>query len=465
MKKSSRLQHLLVMVLVLASILLPRPLAGFFDLASASRFEANEDYKTASAAYASAATRIPWRPALWEQAGLMAWQAGDSANAILFLEKARGLGAISGSGWIILGAALLQQDDIPGAVSTLEQALPSAEASALLADAYQRSGDFDRARKAWQEAVEQAPGNAVYHYRLGLLLMTISATEALPELLQAARLEEQLDPTVQGLRTALNKAALAGERSMQLLGAGQALAALGEWNLARHAFRQSVEQRPDYAEAWAWLAEAEQQLGDDGSPELERALACNPGSATVQGLYGAALQRQGKPEAALAAFQKAAELEPDNPAWQIALGSAMESLGNLVAAREYYLGAVELAPGDAASWRALVTFSLANLVDVDTIGLPGALKLLELAPDDWRSHDLAGQAAFLLENYPGAESYLNKAIQLAPTEAAPALHLGLVYLATNRRSQAFSYLSLATTFDPQGSFGWQARRLLEQYFP
>ena len=64
----------------------------------------------------------------------------------------------------------------------------------------------------------------------------------------------------------------------------------------------------------------------------------------VQGLYGMFLQRQGKPADALAAFQKAAELEPDDPGWQMALGSASEQTGDLVAAYGYYVRAVELAP-------------------------------------------------------------------------------------------------------------------------
>jgi predicted Zn-dependent protease len=106
-----------------------------------------------------------------------------------------------------------------------------------------------------------------------------------------------------------------------------------------------------------------------------------------------------------------------------------------------------------------------NLVDVDVTGLPAARKLIGLAPEDWQSYDLAGQAAFLLDDYPSAEDYLKKAIQLAPTQAAPALHLGLVYLQSGVLSSAYSYLNLAKIYDPDGSYGWQAGRLLEQFFP
>jgi Flp pilus assembly protein TadD len=149
----------------------------------------------------------------------------------------------------------------------------------------------------------------------------------------------------------------------------------------------------------------------------------------------------------------------------MALGNAFEQEGDLVSAYSSYSHAVELAPEDPSTWRALATFSVNNLVDVDVTGLPAARKLIGLAPEDWQSYDLAGQAAFLLDDYPSAEDYLKKAIQLAPTQAAPALHLGLVYLQSGVLASAYSYLNLAKIYDPDGPYGWQAGRLLEQFFP
>ena len=60
---------------------------------------------------------------------------------------------------------------------------------------------------------------------------------------------------------------------------------------------------------------------------------------------------------------------------------------------------------------------------------------------------------------------MKKAIELDPTQAAPFLHLGLLYMQTGDRTAALSYLNQAKAFDPDGSIGWQASRLLEQYFP
>jgi Flp pilus assembly protein TadD len=230
-------------------------------------------------------------------------------------------------------------------------------------------------------------------------------------------------------------------------------------------FHNAIAVRADYADAWAWLGEAKQQRGQDGSAEIEQALAFTPASAMVESLYSIYLQRQKQPEQALAAIQQAAALEPGNPGWQMALGEAYEQTGDLVAALAHYQNAVSMSPNQATFWRALAEFSLRNGVDLAGTGLPAARRLLELDKTDWRSDDLAGQILLETGDPVGAEVLLKKAIQMEPTQAAPFLHLGLLYLQNGNRAAALSNLNQAKAFDPNGSYGWQANRLLEQYFP
>ena len=470
MKKPFGLKHVLILIVLLMLILAPRPIAGYLDLAQAVvRSVGQFKYLDIAPYYASAAERIPWRPDLYEQAGFTYQHGDDYSKAEKFYQLALQHHALSSNGWMAWGDALYSLGDVPGAVAIWEEALrqenPDPYVHAHLADGYEKMENYSSAVQEWKTFLQVYPNEGVEHYRLGLLLMATAPEQALPELMQAAQIDTDLDPTVQGLRKTLNTALLSDDRASQFLVSGRALAELGEWDLAAEAFRNAIAGRANYAEAWAWLSEAEQQQGQDGSPEINKALASSPESAMVQGLYGMYLQRQEKPEAALAAFQKAADLEPDNPGWQLALGSASEQTGNLVAAYGYFSHAVELAPEDASTWRALVAFSVNNDVDVDGTGLPAARKLINLAPDDWQTYDLAGQVGFLLEDYASAEDYLKKAVQMDPTQAAPALHLGLVYLQTGDRNSAYSYLALARTLDPDGPFGWQAGRVLEQYFP
>ena len=149
----------------------------------------------------------------------------------------------------------------------------------------------------------------------------------------------------------------------------------------------------------------------------------------------------------------------------MALGGAYEQTGDLLAALTHYQRAVELAPSQAITWRALANFSLRNSVDLTGIGLPAARRLVELANNDWQSDDIAGQILLEIDDMVGAEVLLKKAVELDPTQAAPSLHLGLLYLQTGNRAAAYSYLNQAKVFDPDGPYGWQAKRLLEQYFP
>lgn len=465
MKKIPGLQEVLILLALLALILAPRPIDGLLDLRSAQRFEGSGDKPGAIHAYASAAARLFWIPSLWEKAGDLALQDGDPDLAIAFFSKAVEHQALSKSGWLQLGTAHQRRGELTLAMDAWKQALPLAQASSNLAAAERELGNLEAAIEYWRATLAVEPGNASAHYSLGLLLTASAPGEALPELLQAVEIDPGLDSAVQRLRTGLNSALLSDDRAYQFLVSGRALAALGEWDLAEQAFQNAIEVNKDYAEAWAWLAEALQQQGMDGTREIHRALTLGSRSAMVQGMYGMYLQRKGQPEAAIAAFQKATQLEPADPGWQMALGSATEQAGDLVAAYGYYASAVLLAPGDPSTWRALVTFCVSNQVDLEDTGLPAALKLIRLAPDDWRSHDLAGQAEFLLEDYPAAEVHLKKAYSLAPTEAAPALHLGLVYMQTGDRALALSYLTLAQTLAPDSAFGLQAGRLLERYFP
>jgi len=157
--------------------------------------------------------------------------------------------------------------------------------------------------KTWKKYLVYQPDNAAAHYRLGLLLATTSPADALPELMQADRLDPSLEPSVESLRSALNTAALSDDHAYEFLVSGRALGALGNWDLAAEAFRNAITVRADYAEAWAWLGEAKQQQGQDGSVEIKQAMAFNPDSAMVESLYGMYLQRQKQPKQALAAIQ------------------------------------------------------------------------------------------------------------------------------------------------------------------
>ncbi len=446
-------------------IFIPRTLTGELDQQHARRFVSAGLYIEASSAYESAAQRLPWQTGLWQQAGQAALASGDVKAALIFFQNAVDKNSLSPDGWIAFGDAYQELSDISMAVRAWEHALPSIGAYQRLAHAYRASGDFSACIENLRALLNLSPDDAEAHYQLGLLLTSTLTKDALPELMRSAQLDPKLDKSVQVLRTSLNIAFQVDDRAYQFVEAGRALGAIGEWDLASEGFHQAIGIREGYAEAWAWLGEAKQHLGLNGSAELQKAITLNPNSAMIQVISGLYWQRQGQSLKALTVFSKAVEIEPENAGWQISLAGAYVQAGDFVSALVHYRRAVELAPLDASAWRALASFSVNNNVDVVEIGFPVAQKLLALAPEDWQSHDIAGQATFEKGNLRDAERQFLKAIELASEQAAPHLHLGLVYLQTGDQASARDYLVTARDLDPSGHYGWLARRLLDEYFP
>ena len=281
----------------------------------------------------------------------------------------------------------------------------------------------------------------------------------------SAKLDEAYDPAAQTMRSALNLSSLETDEASRLVVVGRGLGLVQEWLLAREAFARAVRAEAGNAEAWAWLGEANQHLGQDGGEELERAVALNPFSANVRALSGLYWKRKDEPQKALAQFQWAAAIEPQNPAFLAALGDAYVFAGDLPSALAAYLRATELAPTDISYWRMLALFSAQYSFQVEQVGIPAAQQVLALAPDEASSFDLLGWT-YLAANVPGlAEENLLAALRLDPDYAPAHLHLGQAYLQMNRMEDARDHLLQAQALDPEGAEGQAAGKLLALYFP
>ena len=462
-------RNALIVIILLLLVLAPRPAAGYLDIRQARQLDTAGKRVAAGAAYTSAAERLPWEPSLWEMAGDAYLNGKDYYRAEYAYEVAFQRQALSPNGYMAWGDTVFALSNPRVALDLWNKLMDKGGDPSMLlpriAHGYQAIGLYSYEIQTWQKYLGYQKSDAAAYYRLGLLLASTTPADALPELMQADRLDPALDASVESLRSALNTATLSDNRTYQLLVSGRALGALGNWDLAATAFRNAIAMRPDYADAWAWLGEAKQQQGQDGSVEIKQAMAFNPDSAMVESLYGMYLQRQKQPKQALAAIQKAVALEPENPGWQMALGEGYEETGDLIKALEYYQNATDLSPNDATFWRALAEFSLRNNLDLAGTGLPAARKLVELANKDWQADDIAGQILLDTNDPVGAEALLKKAVQLDPSQAAPYLHLGLLYMETGDRAAAFSNLNQTKILDPDGPNGWQDSRLLAQYFP
>jgi tetratricopeptide (TPR) repeat protein len=267
------------------------------------------------------------------------------------------------------------------------------------------------------------------------------------------------------MRTTLKLALLEKDASRRLVIIGRGLGILNEWHLAGEAFRQAIAADRTNATAWAWLGEAEQQLGRDGRELLDNALSLDPGNPIVRSLRGLYWTRQGQAEQALAEYLLAAEYDPENPAWRISIGEAYSLKGDLQAALGSYLEAVEIAPSEAIYWRLMAEFCAQYDMQVEEYGLPAAQMAVELNGEDPLALDTLGWVLALLGRYNEAQEALEYALDLDPDLARPHLHLGMLALQQDDWEAARDYFRQARDLDPGGPVGRQAQLLLDQYFP
>jgi tetratricopeptide (TPR) repeat protein len=441
-------------------------------------FTANADIRRAASALADArpldavadlehaATLLFWRADLWERAGRAAFAGGDMSAAARLLGHAHRL---SVEGWSDLGTAYYQLGLFDQSARALQRGLDAYGANASLyrglALAHNAQGDFESEAEALQKYIVIDDTDAAVHHRLGLLLSIFDPEKALPELMISEKLDAAYDPAVQTMRSALNLSTLQMDEANRLLMIGRGLGLVQEWQLAREAFQRAASADAGNAEAWAWLGEANQHLGQEGGEELARAEALDPFSANVRALSGLYWKRKNESQKALAQFQWAAAIEPQNPAFQAALGDAYVFASDLPPALAAYQRATELAPTDVTYWRVLAVFSGQYSFRVEDVGIPAAQQVLALVPDDASSFDLLGWT-YLAANITGlAEGNLLAALRLNPDYAPAHLHLGMTYLQMNKMEAARHHLLEAQALDPEGTDGQRAAQLLGLYFP
>ena len=464
------LYRILILLAVLGLIFTPPVLTGYASLRQAQAAYLALDDIHATDDFERAAKLLPWRADLWDQAGITRFRTGDFEGSIRLLEIAEKRHALSDVGWDVLGISYYQTGSTNAAAEAWETGLelyPSyAKYYSHLIFVYHERGDSQAesdALKRWVQS--EGATDASAHYRLGQLLSVSDRERALEEFLLASSLDPEYDSAVETMRTALNLASLETSESSKLVLVGRGLGLINDWTLATDAFRQAVAANRENAEAWAWLGEAEQQLGQDGRAELNRALSLDYRNPIVHSLSGLYWMRQDQPGIALSEYKLAAMYDPGNPVWQIAIGDAYARSGDLQAAVESYHHATEMAPTDTTVWRSLAAFSVQYNMQIEDVGLPAAQKAVELNGEDPQALDLLGWTLALLERYDEARDTLEHALSLDPDLAQGHLHLGIVSMQTDDWGAAKNQLQQARDLDPGGPVGEQAQQLLSQYFP
>lgn len=427
------------------------------------------DLSMAALNLAQAAKYSPNPNALLEQAGIYAFEAGDLIAAQDYLSQVQETGFLSAGGFNLLGDIAQQEGNTRLSIKYWEKAINSARDTEIyekLDQAYQEVNDWESAIQAQRDLVSLVPNNPEYNYRLGLMLAASQPEAALAYLTLASELSPSLNSDLKSpirkLRTALNSE----EDAYPLVTAGQILASLGEWELASRALTNATEINPNYADAWAYLGEALQQIGYEGLIPLENAVNIDPESIAGNTLLALYWQRQERYDLALVYLYAAHQVDNKNPALQAEIGNTLGLLGNIPAAESHYLLAAELAPKDPTYWRALANYYIRYEIDLREKGAAAARQAVILAPEDPEGLDLLAQVYLLLDSPILARRFLNRALAIDDKYAPAHLHLGLVSITDNDPLGAYQHFKSAISLSaPDSPIAQQAKRLLDTHFP
>ncbi len=441
------------------------------EVAAAQGRQAAAEGRPAEAAryLALAAAHIPDRAVYWEQAGQFAWVAGDPHSAIHYLQRAEAIEDLSIDGWIALGDSYQRTGEIAAATAAWEQAISrGGDPRTLyeqLSEIYQSEGNYSKLYLALKNLAQVQPSPETF-LQLGLLGAIFEPDAAFAYLTRAAELDPALAEPSEEMQRAIRRARLIDEDPAFLFTAvGRSLAAMGEWELAAQSFERAIEVNPAYAEAWAFLGEAQHKNGQEPLAALEQAYTLAPDSIAVNTFYALYWQRRGQPGRAVRLLQTAADQDPDNPALMAELGSAVAAAGDLETGLQLFLQAVAVEPQNIVFWRLLAGFSIANDLEIEEIGLPAARQAHFLDPADAAAIDLIGRSYMSLGNSVLAERFLLDALRVDPAYAPASLHLGMLYIGTGKTMQAREQLERVLVLAPDSTFSEQAERLLTLYIP
>ena len=470
------LRILLVSIFIALLGLTPTPHAAGTLLDNAYQSIAAGDLQDAAKNLAGAASYFPWRDDLNLEAAHNAFQAGDPKSTIEYLERPGTISQLTTDDLIMLGDAYNQSDNSAIAEAIWKHVTELGDsilANQRLVDLYLQQKDYASAANYSQKLLFLDPSNVHLYYQIGILYAVTDPVKALPFLAQAVETDPANASDAQVLHDKIRTANLFDEPAYTYLIIGRQLANFGDWEFASVAFKRAVSLRPGYADAWALLSEAHQQItlqetglaSNVGLPELELALQLDGNSILANTLMGLYWERQEDYSQAQQYLEHAIAFSPDDPYLYAELANILSKAGDLPAAQSAYESAIRLTPQDPLFYRQLAEFAMENQIQIRELALPAARQAILLNPRDASSLDVMAQVMLMLQDYHSAERFSLSALQSDPEFSPAYLHLGTAYIYMGESILARQWLGLAETVNPDSWVAAQAKRLIDFYFP
>jgi tetratricopeptide (TPR) repeat protein len=270
--------------------------------------------------------------------GIDCHQRKDNVGAIRYMNIALALRPDSAAAYNSLGAVLLNEERLEEAIDHFHRAIECdrsyAPAHNNLGNALHRQGKQVEAEASCRKAIALEPDYAHAHTVLGCVL----------------RKQERVDEAIAILRRALD---LNADDTSALINLGALLCdRKHDYPGAIAAFRAAIRLNPTNAGAHLNLGEALTQSGDiDGAiAAYRKAIKFNPKGASGYSRLGVLLCDCKKEyAAAVATFEAAIPLDPNNAQLFFNLGIARDHLGDRAGAAAAYRRSLDLDPDEAQS--------------------------------------------------------------------------------------------------------------------
>ncbi|GAB4528156.1 MAG: hypothetical protein Fur0018_14100 [Anaerolineales bacterium] len=418
-----------------------------------------------SAAQVAALAQRRDAPALWERAGWLAWRADQPYQARAFLLRAAAEGALSTQGYGLLGDVYASDGLVDNALGFWQQAVARQAPQAAvwhfrLAQVAESQQDWPQAIAHYRAAAQGDAGNPQAAYRLGLLLAVFEPDSAEAYLSSLAAGRSPYAAAAEDIRRSLLLGNLRDDSAYAATLVGRALGRQNEWPLAVAALQHATASDPQYAEAWAFLGQALESNGQDGRAALETALRLNPNSLAAASLMAVYWRTHDEASRALVYAYRVAEIEPQNPLWQMEIGATLAQMGELSAALSHYREAANLQPDSPQGWRVLADFCLKYNIALEESALPAARRAVLLAPEAAGSLETLARVYIRLGDLLLARRLARQAIAHDPGLSAAYFDLGIIAALQGDSTLAQRMFETVIALAPNSGDAIQARRML-----
>lgn len=243
--------------------------------------------------------------------------------------------------------------------------------------------------------------------------------------------------------------------------------------------------------ALTWLSWSYAAMFQNQETLWSYTLQLNPSAWLAQSNLGNAYYRKGKPELAMAQYQKAAALKPDDPLIYYNIGNLYFYSGNPTEAVAQYQHALQINTSYAPVYAnlgvalaaigkfpdAVAAYRKGLETDPDQVGILSNLgvaltslgqpqdaetvlrKATQIDPAYAEAHYNLGNALFQMQRIPEARDEFTEAVRLRPNEASSHNNLGAAYEHLGQIPEAITQFQLSLQIDPNNA---NARKNLER---